>query len=124
MRADASPRWVWACLLLIILGALAGSLYWTAVNVVLVGRDSAGHLEQSLFVADALADAGIARLPQGLFQAITLDDYRPPALYLLTQPFYLLGGRSMDVAQLPNILLLAAILLLTLVLARRVLSDA
>ncbi len=119
-KTGAGRRWwIAAALALIIAGAAAGSLYWVNRNVVLVGRDAAGHLEQSLFVARALAQG----LPQGLFQAITLDEYRPPALYLLTQPFYWAGGRSMDVAQLPNILLLAVILLLTFVLARRVLSD-
>ena len=46
---SAAPRpWVLACLLLIIAGAVAGSLYWTATNVVLVGRDSAGHLDDAV----------------------------------------------------------------------------
>lgn len=121
MKPINRPKpWVLLCLLLIVVAALAGSIYWTATNVVLVGRDSAGHLEQSLFVGEALARG----LPQGLFEAITLDDYRPPALYLLTQPAYWVLGRSMDAAQAPNLLLLAVILLLTFVLARRVLSDA
>lgn len=114
------PPWALACLALIVIGAIAGSLYWVNRNIVLVGRDSAGHLEQSLFVANALSSG----FPQGLFQAVTLDDYRPPALYLVTQPFYWLGGRSMDVAQLPNILLLAVVLILTYALARRSLGEA
>ena len=116
----SSPRWpVYTTLALIILMAVAGSLYWVNQNVVLVGRDSTGHLEQSILVARALETLSL----QALFKAVTLDDYRPPALYLATQPFYWLFGRAMDVAQLPNILLLAAILVLTFVLARRVMGD-
>jgi 4-amino-4-deoxy-L-arabinose transferase-like glycosyltransferase len=116
----SKERWLlYTGLALVVLGALLGSLYWINRNVVLVGRDSAGHLEQSIFVARALEGPW----PQALFNAITLDDYRPPALYLLTQPFYWLFGREMDVAQLPNILLQAAILLLTFALARRTLSS-
>jgi hypothetical protein len=119
-RAATRPSWLIALgLAAIILLAVGGSVYWTAQNVTLVGRDSAGHLQQSILTADALA----AGTPAGIFQAITLDDYRPPALYLLTQPFYALLGRDLDVAQAANIALLAAILLLTFLLARRALSD-
>ena len=119
-HAATRPSWLIALgLAAIILLAVGGSVYWTAQNVTLVGRDSAGHLQQSILTADALA----AGTPAGIFQAITLDDYRPPALYLLTQPFYALLGRDLDVAQAANIALLAAILLLTFWLARRTLSD-
>jgi hypothetical protein len=113
------PWLVYLGLAAIILLAVGGSVYWTAQNVALVGRDSAGHLQQSILTADALATG----TPAGIFQAITLDDYRPPALYLLTQPFYALFGRDLDIAQAPNIALLAAILLLTFLLARRALHD-
>ena len=81
----------------------------------LVGRDSAGHLEQSILVGRELLPFRAA----SLFSALTLDDYRPPGLYLATQPFYWLFGTSMDAAQLPNIMLLAAIVVLTFFLARR-----
>jgi 4-amino-4-deoxy-L-arabinose transferase-like glycosyltransferase len=115
-----TSRWpVYTALALIVLAAVLGSLYWVNKNIVLVGRDSAGHLEQSIFVARALEKLS----PQALFKAITLDDYRPPALYLATQPFYVLFGRAMDVAQLPNIFLLAAIIVLTFVLARRIMGE-
>ena len=110
---------VYAALLSIILLATLFSLRWVQINVVLVGRDSAGHLEQSINTADALAQGGLA----GIFQAVTLDDYRPPLLYLLTQPAYTLWDRSMDAAQFPNIALFAVILWLTFLLARRVTGD-
>jgi len=110
---------VYAALLSIILVATLSSLRWVHINVVLVGRDSAGHLEQSINTADALARGGLA----GIFQAVTLDDYRPPLLYLLTQPAYALWDRSMDAAQAPNIVLFAVILWLTFLLARRVTGD-
>ena len=115
-----TAAWAWVALAAIIAFNLWAALRWTQVNVVLVGRDSAGHLEQSLNTADALAQG----TPGALFQAVTLDDYRPPALYLLTQPFYALLGRSMDAAQATNIAMLGVILLLTFLLARRVLGDA
>jgi 4-amino-4-deoxy-L-arabinose transferase-like glycosyltransferase len=110
---------VYAALLSILLLSTLFSLRWVQINVVLVGRDSAGHLEQSINTADALAQGGLA----GLFQAVTLDDYRPPLLYLLTQPAYALWDRSMDAAQFPNIALFAVILWLTFLLARRVTGD-
>ena len=119
-RVRQSSRFLVVLGIVLVIGAtILANLYWVNRNVVLVGRDSAGHLQQSILTADALA----AHTPTGLFQAITLDDYRPPALYLLTQPFYAFFGRDLDVAQAPNILLLAVILLLTFALARRALSD-
>lgn len=110
---------VYAALLSILLLSTLFSLRWVQINIVLVGRDSAGHLEQSIHTADALARGGLT----GIFQAITLDDYRPPLLYLLTQPAYALWDRSMDAAQFPNIALFAVILWLTFLLARRVTGD-
>ncbi|HHY55408.1 MAG TPA: hypothetical protein GYA08_08220 [Chloroflexi bacterium] len=110
---------VYAALLSIILLSTLFSLRWVQINVVLVGRDSAGHLEQSINTAEALAQGGLT----GIFQAVTLDDYRPPLLYLLTQPAYALWGRSMDAAQAPNLVLFALILWLTFLLARRVTGD-
>jgi 4-amino-4-deoxy-L-arabinose transferase-like glycosyltransferase len=110
---------VYGVLLLIILLTTLANLHWVNVNVVLVGRDSAGHLEKSLQTANALAQGGVS----GIFQAVTLDDYRPPALYLATQPAYAIWGRSMDAAQLPNIALFVLILFLTFLLARRVTGD-
>ncbi len=116
---EATSPLVWLLLALIIAGAVAASLAWVQTNVVLVGRDSAGHLEQSVLVREALLQGG----PQGLFRAITLDDYRPPALYLATQLPYALLGVTQDTAQYTNVALLALILLLTFLLARRVLAD-
>ncbi|WP_298984600.1 glycosyltransferase family 39 protein [Caldilinea sp.] len=110
---------VGAALSLLILLTTLAHLHWVSVNVVLVGRDSAGHLEKSLQTADALAQGGLP----GLFQALTLDNYRPPALYLLTQLAYATWGASMDSAQYPNIALFAVILCLTFLLARPVIGD-
>jgi hypothetical protein len=116
-------------LTLIVIFAVAGSASWVLHNVVLVGRDAAGHLQQSLAVADSLQpdpapDAtvldGSAHALEGAFTAIVLDDYRPPGLYLLTAPAYALLGRSLQTALVPNLLLLGAILVLTYLLARNV----
>lgn len=109
-----SPRLLWLVgLALIITLNLAGSLYWIDHNIVLVGRDSAGHLERT----------AVAFHAPSFFAALTLtDDYRPPLLYLASVPFYQLFGVDMDSAQYLNVVLLAAILVLTFTLARRFLS--
>ena len=90
---------VYGALAAVVLLAVAGSSYWVSHNVVLVGRDAAGHLEQSVLVAKALGTPTL----QGLFEAVLLDEYRPPGLYLLTQPAYWLFGRDRQTALLPNI---------------------
>ena len=110
---------VYLGLAVVVLLAVGGSAYWVYHNVVLVGRDAAGHLEQSILVAKALA----SRSWQGLFEAMVLDEYRPPGLYLLTQPAYWLFGRSQQTALIPNIAMLGAVVVLTFVLARKVLND-
>ena len=110
---------VFGALLLLLLLTTLANLHWVNVNVVLVGRDSAGHLEKSLQTADALEQGGLS----GLFQAVTLDNYRPPALYLATQFAYAIWGRSMDSAQYPNLALFVIILCLTFLLARPITGD-
>ncbi len=110
---------VYLGLAVVVLLAVGGSSYWVYHNVVLVGRDAAGHLEQSILAAKALASNSW----QGLFAATVLDEYRPPGLYLLTQPAYWLFGRDQQTALLPNIAMLGAVVVLTFVLARKVLND-
>ena len=110
---------VYAGLAVVVLLAVGGSAYWVYHNVVLVGRDAAGHLEQSILVAKTLASSSW----QGLFEATVLDEYRPPGLYLLTQPAYWLFGRNQQTALIPNIAMLGAVVTLTFVLARKVLND-
>ncbi|MFZ4848463.1 MAG: glycosyltransferase family 39 protein [Caldilinea sp.] len=118
-RSLLRPLFFASALLGLVLLSTATNWGWVQTNVVLVGRDSTGHLEKSLEIADRLASGG----GQALFQAITLDSFRPPLLYLLTQPAYAVWGRSLDVAQIPNLLLFALILLLTFWLARRTVGD-
>uniref|UniRef100_A0A7C1JSX5 Glycosyltransferase RgtA/B/C/D-like domain-containing protein n=1 Tax=Caldilinea aerophila TaxID=133453 RepID=A0A7C1JSX5_9CHLR len=110
---------VFGALLLLLLLTTLANLHWVNVNVVLVGRDSAGHLEKSLQTADVLEQGGLS----GLFQAVTLDNYRPPALYLATQFAYAIWGKSMDSAQYPNLALFVIILCLTFLLARPITGD-
>jgi hypothetical protein len=98
---------------------LGSNLYWLDQNVVQIGRDASGHLERTAQIATLLETI----TPQTLFQALTFTDYRPPALYLAAQPFYGLLGRTMDSAQLTNVLLMTAILALTYLLANQVVSP-
>jgi hypothetical protein len=107
---------LYLALSLIIVLHLLGNLYWISRNVVLVGRDAAGHLERTVETADALRSVSLP----AFFKALTVSDYRPPLLYLLTVPFYRLFGTNLDSAQYTNVALLAALLLLTFVLGRRV----
>ncbi len=110
---------VYAALLLILLLSILSSWHWITVNVGLVGRDPPGHLTESLRVARLLETGSV----QSVFQAIVIDDFRPPLLYLITQPAYAIAGRSADVAQIPNLALFAVILWFTFLLARRVSGD-
>jgi len=102
----------WLAAFAIIFCSTAGNLYWLHHNVVLVGRDSGGHLERTLKVANILSELSV----QSIFQTLTFHDYRPPLLYIAAQPFYWLGEYSMDQVQLLNVTLSATILLLTLIL--------
>ena len=115
-----APWWVALGLVLVMLVNLGGNLYWLDQNVVQIGRDASGHLERTAQIATLLETI----TPQTLFQALTFTDYRPPALYLAAQPFYGLLGRTMDSAQLTNVLLMTAILALTYLLASQVVSPA
>lgn len=104
---------IYGLLGLIVAFHVAGSLWWIQRNVTLVGRDATGHLGRTLVAANA----------PSLFAALTFtDDYRPPLLYLATVPFYWLFGVNMDSAQYTNVVVLAALLLVTFGLARRLLS--
>lgn len=102
--------WLWGVLLgALILAQVAGSLFWVERNVVLVGHDASGYLGTALEIAEFFT----ALTPTTLFRALTYDDYRTTALYLMAQPFFWWFGATMDSAQLPNILLLAAVIALT-----------
>lgn len=100
-----------SAVLLVVAISIGGSLAWIAQNVVLIGRDAGGHLLDTLEQAHILREVSA----HSLLQALSFNDYRPPAFYLFTQPFYALGGYSADVAQLQNVFWLAVILGLTFV---------
>lgn len=108
--------WHWLGLAAIVAGSALGSLYWVRHNIVLVGRDSTGHLERTIKAAEVLETLS----PRALFAALTLHDYRPPLLYVAAQPFYRLFGISFDSAQLTNIFFFGLVIILTYVLGRRV----
>ena len=118
-QGTKTPWWVVLGLVLVMLVNLGSNLYWLDQNVVQIGRDASGHLERTAQIATLLETI----TPQTLFQALTFTDYRPPALYLAAQPFYGLLGRTMDSAQLTNVLLMTAILALTYLLANQVVSP-
>ena len=118
-QGTKTPWWVALGLVLVMLVNLGSNLYWLDQNVVQIGRDASGHLERTAQIATLLETI----TPQTLFQALTFTDYRPPALYLAAQPFYGLLGRTMDSAQLTNVLLMTAILALTYLLASQVVSQ-
>jgi 4-amino-4-deoxy-L-arabinose transferase-like glycosyltransferase len=101
---------------LIVAASAAGNLLWIATNEVLLGNDPAGHLSRTLKVAAKLQ----VLTPDAVIEALTATSYRPPALYLLVQPFYWRLGRTPDSAQLANVALTACLLCCTYLLGRRV----
>ncbi len=120
---SASPRptpgLIWLLLALITLLAGAGSLYWVRTNIVLIGRDAAGYLGTTLEQFATLQRVDL----HTLFQAFTSDGYRTPALYLAAQPFLRVFGATADGAQMLNVLLIALLVPLTWLLARKVASE-
>jgi 4-amino-4-deoxy-L-arabinose transferase-like glycosyltransferase len=106
-------------LLLVILFNLAGNGYWIRTNQVIIGHDASGYLERSLAVANVLTQL----TPQTFFQALTYHHYRPPLLYLASQPFYALLGPSFDSAQWGIVAWLVGIVLLTFAYGRALAND-
>ena len=93
-------------LLSIILVNVLGSLYWVQRNVLLYGNDASGYLGTTLDYTRFFDDLS----PTTLFTAFTYPQYRTPALFIATQPFYWLFGVDMDSAQLVNVVTLAALI--------------
>ncbi len=110
-RLPISAIGYWLLTAAVFFVTLLGNLLWVRDNVVLLGRDAGGHLWRSLQYADVLETLSL----RTVFQALTFHHYRPPAFYLLAQPFYRLFGFSPDAAQLQNLCWFALILLLTLI---------
>ena len=114
-------RWlVGAALAAILAFNLLGGLYWIQQNIVFIGHDASKYMKATLEYAQFLAKDGPA---QALFKAFTYDSYRPPALFIAVQPFFWLFGVGPDSAQLVNIVLLAAVILLTFFIGKQVASP-
>lgn len=103
-------------LLAVMVVSALGSLYWVQRNVVIIGHDAASYLENTLKYTRFFTNLSIPTL----FQGFTFPDYRTPALYLATQPFFWLFGADADSAQLLNIAVLPAVILLTYYLGKAV----
>jgi 4-amino-4-deoxy-L-arabinose transferase-like glycosyltransferase len=123
-RARAAPSWpAWLGFAAIVAFSIAGHLYWLRQNSVQIGHDAAGHLSRTLKIAALLDAPAPGGLLGAFLRALTFTDFRPPALYLSAQGFYDLLGRTPDVAQLAVLAWLAAALLFTFLLARRLAGD-
>ena len=113
----------WLGFAAIVAGTIAGHLYWLQQNSVQIGHDAAGNLSRTLKIAATL-DAPAPGGPLAAFlRALTLTDFRAPAVYVSAQPFYALLGRTIDAAQLALLSWLVAALLFTFLLARRLAGD-
>lgn len=110
---------VYLILGLIVLASVVSNLYWIDVNVVQLGHDASAHLSRTLKTANELTAPNLSAFMRGL----TITDFRPPGLYMAAQPFYLLFGRSIDSAQLANIVIMALIVLFTFWLGRRTVNT-
>lgn len=114
------PRWLVGIILVLITGFhVVGGLHWIHQNVVFLGHDATKYLQVSIQTNQVLTPLS----PQSIFQALTLDSYRPPAIFFWIQPYYTLFGVSADSAQLANIVLLALTILFTYLLGARVASQ-
>ena len=101
-------------LLLIVLGNVAGSLYWINQNIVLLGNDASGYASDTLAYTRFFTPI----TPVSLFEAFTWPAYRTPGLFVAAQPFYWLFGVSTDSAQLVNVVALAGLVWITYGLGR------
>lgn len=108
-----------ALLITLVTGALLGDLLWMNQNVMLIGRDAAGHLRDAMHDRVLLTPFSL----RSLFATVVSSDFRPPAFYLLAQPFLWLPGAPMQSAQLLNVLLHGITILLAWYLAREVANQ-
>lgn len=114
------PRWSANTLIALIIALnFLGAWHWIRHNVVFLGHDATKYFQVSLQYSQILSRLA----PQSIFQALNLESYRPPALFLWIQPFYALFGVSADSAQLANIVLFVATIFFTYQLGARVASQ-
>ncbi len=114
-RGLGRPWRLWLALGLVVTANLFGGLAWLQQNTIFVGHDASKYLQASLEFTQFLNFS-----PQALFRAFTYDPYRPPALFIIVQPFLALFGLSSDSAQLANLFLLGAVVILTYLLGAQV----
>lgn len=115
-RTSQRSALYWSLAALIVIVSLWGNLAWIRQNVLFVGHDSTSYMVAALDYRTFLYPL----TPQSIFRALTEPEYRPPAIYLASQPFFALFGWNMDGGQILNIVLHAVVILLTLALARQV----
>ncbi len=106
---------LWALLSLLSFHLLANWV-WLSSNVTLVGWDQPSHLWKSLVCNDLLRQLN----PTPLFQAIVLDEFRPPLLFFSIAVFHRLFGLSTDVALMSNSPYLALLLFSTYGIGKRI----
>jgi 4-amino-4-deoxy-L-arabinose transferase-like glycosyltransferase len=115
----ASSIFISTALLLILAFNVLGNLYWVRRNIVLVGHDASAYLQTSVEYADFLKVLS----PQTVFHALTVSPYRPPALFIVVQPFYWLFGVNMHSAQGVNLLFLVLVIWLTFALGKTIANQ-
>lgn len=86
------------------------SVLWLALDQRLVNWDPSRHLRNSLGAWQVLSQPGLDMLRR---LSDATDVYEPPFAYLVTQPLYLVLGKTADVAVLTNIIFLAILIFAT-----------
>ena len=114
---------LWPIGLVILIWAVhvAGSYLWLrAQGNVLMGWDPVGHLWRTMVYRDILSQVN----PNTLFQALSLDSFRPLFFHLCAVLMYRIFGASADVAVMTNFPFFLLLLLSVYGIGRRLVSPA
>lgn len=98
----------WQLVLLVSLVAFqaVNNWAWLSTNVAILSSDARRHLMTSLTYSDMLRPLNLGNM----FDAVTMDEYRPPLFHLSAVPLLWLFGRSTDTSTMVNTVYLAILL--------------
>jgi 4-amino-4-deoxy-L-arabinose transferase-like glycosyltransferase len=111
-------RWRLVLLFCLVVFHALNNWAWLSTNVTIIGSDPRRHLMTALQYSDTLRPFSLVNL----FDAVILDDYRPPLFQLSAVPLLWLFGRSTDVATMVNVVYIAILLGATYAIGKRMLG--
>ncbi len=92
---------------------------WLSTNVAILSSDARRHLMTTLTYSDMLRPLNLG----SLFDAVTMDELRPPLFHLTAVPILWLFGRSTDIATMVNVLYMAILLAATYAIGRKMFNS-